>query len=404
MKSHEKNILELFASNSLKIGQVVAEKDNIVKISPYWMDIDAPKKVKLFTDIVETDPGFKKLSGLIKTVSKEILLGTDKSLAENLSKITVKLDIFSRYIAMAYVGLKVGLRVNEGEKKVIGCYRIGDWNLKGYHLVINAFNLREMVESWDEETSLCKPVHLKNGKLVKTMTCDNYYWDFGADAWNEAIEYYLINERKVEIVSQTETKNTLDSLYQKDLLLQELHPDVQAVLPKVLGLDNIFLIKIERLKNIVKALKNFSPEKSFMADGVIGVIQNFGGPHPSKGWDVRISSSVIHVFANGKMYRYEFDPYYEYWDTPGGSTYHRDELEAKAIKSISVSKRISVEVEMVYGQKSIFVSKVDSFVRSRLKGEKEEFYDESFRIWRRLTYEFKPEDLNFSFQDQEETY
>ncbi len=142
-------------------------------------------------------------------------------------------------------------------------------------------------------------------------------------------------------------------------------------------------------------IENFDEKTSFINDDRIVVIQDFSGPHPTKGWDVRIRASVIHLFVGGKKYRYEFPPYFEYDDFEGGET-RRDPYE-KALRVVSVKNLcVTVEVDGIGSEKKkINCKEVLSFVRNRDKGERENQHDRSQELEIRLKYEGDPRDLDF---------
>lgn len=162
----------------------------------------------------------------------------------------------------------------------------------------------------------------------------------------------------------------------------------------------------QQKERIGKILESYSCDRDLIiSDGkfiVVAIIKNFSGPHSSKGWDVRISSSIIHLFVvngtHGKIYRHEFSPYYEYQDYPGGQTYWHEQYHAKKIQSIElIEGKWNVTVIMEEGlPQTITPYEAQSFERHYQQGEREKFFNTSMEIHTRLTYNGDPQDLDFS--------
>jgi len=389
-------ILKLFAENNIAIGSITDSKDAIENHPLLWMDISNTKKNNFFIKTVEEDDNFSEIVLLTKNFSGGASFIEDSVNVNSLMKATSKIDLFLRFIAMAYVGLKIGLKGDEKGKEVdvIGCYRISSYELNDYRQIAKSFSLNEMMYSWDGETALCRPIIIKDNKLEK-VGCVGY-WDFEVSGWNAIIEYYLLEKEK--IISPMEIKGLLSSLLKKDEELLKVNHVLHPILKSILAVDNLYLINEKKISEIVEILESYNVEQSFKSQDKIVIVQDFSGPHITKGWDVRIKSSIVHMFANGKMYRYEFDPYYEYEDYEGGETFRRERFHAQKI--LSVADGLSVVVKMNNGSElPITLLEKFSFVRKRKKGKKEKWHDDCFRLKTRLTYEGNPQDLNFDFQN-----
>lgn len=145
-------------------------------------------------------------------------------------------------------------------------------------------------------------------------------------------------------------------------------------------------------------IENFDEETSFISGNTIAVVQDFGGAHPKRGWDVRIRSSVVHLFNKRGSYRYEFHPYFEYEDFPGGKTDRNPYMEVQKIVSVKgchVTVKVAASVSNI---EKVKCKKVVSTVRKRERGEREKFLDDSIEIKTRLAYEGDPRDFNFEKQ------
>lgn len=403
-------ILNSYLNNTLKIGSVVKARNEIEKFQTFWMNIKNKKKIDLFLKTVEKD---NELSNIVKFVKDNILTtyipSRDKSITNQLSIITKENDIFLRFIAMAYIGLKIGLQEDQKGKiiDIVGCYRISDCILNHSDYIIKAFSLRELVRTWDYETAVSNPIVVKKGKMIKDATSSGR-WDFEEDGWNSIIEFYLIEKQK--IVSSESKKTTLQDLLIKDELLCELQSDVQGALNDILSVNNPYLVTEDNLKLIVEILKCYRPESSVLTNNIIAVIEEFSGAHPSRGWDVRVAYSIIHVIINGISYKKEFPLSYEYEDIPGGQTYHHN--QHKVVKLLSVNKeKNNIKVTFIDGlkkEKTVVLSKGWSIGQQeeenkKISGQVEKYITDHKEEW--LSYNnLKPIEISNNDESALSTY
>lgn len=421
-------ILSKYRQNRLKIGDVLKHKEEIEKIPDNWMygngeyAFDRSKsryrkffkhrkgKVDFFVKVVEDDKKFTGIINAIKNQSKPFIPDHNypycRKLFESLSKTTSGMEVFLRYVSLIYVGLKIGIKCLDRFNNlidVIGCYRIGMACFEYPGRIVEAFSLQKMYTYWDEEMALCKPIKIENGKPIRDET-PSTEWDIGLKGWSQIIDCYLLEKNAIEI--PVEKLSFLWVLLSKDSELNSIHADILPNLKSILDIDDVFAIDLEKLKNLLEILKEYKSENGLVGDNWVAFIHDFSGPHKTRGWDVKISCSILQFFRAGQMYRYEFDNYFEYEDFPGGKTFNYPKKMAVKVVSVDFENDNSkIKVEMKNGERQIIEpEKTEDFKRFYQQGKREKEYNRFFELFSRLKYEGNPGDLNFKYMENQTSY
>jgi hypothetical protein len=343
-----KKVEELLSSS--KIGDVVKCEKEIENLKIEDFSFDDKKLYSLFKDTVESDKEFnviiKNIGGFLD--SERCLDYSDQGKMKKLKEETEKLSMLERYIILTYFGAEFGIKfpkelrdennpewyiqpIKEG--KIRFPYRINYWDQatkskRDYvNNLVRAFSLGEKFTYWDEETALKHP--LKN------------YWMELSSSLPGVVAHYLRGKGSIN----TDNKALVEKLREKLEIDKELVSAKNTSgfsnekLNKVLGVKNTFeeydrvKDKIELLQNGLKAGKEYLTKNNKVI-----FFENYSGASDDRGWDVRISRSIIRILGPDFIQSKALDPYFRFEDFLGGGTYRHEENRIAQIQGVQETK------------------------------------------------------------------
>lgn len=328
-----------------QIGAFVENKKQIKDTSTTWMSFGDPQKIKFFLDQIRTDEEMALVVMTVKSFSEPLTFSDSQ--VKSLARATKTLPLLKKYLAVIYVELTVGLAKKCNRSLLEGRIHRSEAEFLG------AFDLTSQLYNWDEEIALLHP-------FIKNTWPGPADWPWAAKTvWIEGLEHWLLiadqylRNREVILKDTDSFKKQLTQRLTQDELVLSLLKDFQLTKEQLIAICGAFddaqlLSLMPLIKEEVPSLFTERKPKVIVTDQALVWLENWGGPHASRGWDVRVSRSIIHALFAGKYYRKALPYYYEYQDYEGGQTYHYQQHQLQTINKVTIENgKIQVSVRNV---------------------------------------------------------
>lgn len=102
-----KDLISKFRRNALQVGEIVANEERIKTYFELWVDLNDKNRRQTFLRAVEADKRFAQVVKFSQFIRNTLAIGYEP--IKHMRQAVENLDIFHRFIAMLYVGMKNGI-------------------------------------------------------------------------------------------------------------------------------------------------------------------------------------------------------------------------------------------------------------------------------------------------------
>ena len=321
-----------------RIGVFIKASGQIDDLPNYWMDFEDDEKFKIFVETIETDQTFVPLVQYLKQIKCVNL--DDGQQVEKIRSLTTPYEMLNKYVALIYVSSKYGVTDQADFVRYFGSPRktgkISFPSLSYYRWVqevddfISLFNLQEMMYSWDGETALLDPLSKATGSgPIDCPWTSRYCWH---PKWVRIADSYLV-EKKVIKESINDLKEKMSEYVKKDKALAKVLKTLEINEQQLKTFFNV-QDPFEYAEEIGRAVPDHVVATKAGSDYVC-FLRDFGGASDERGWDIRISRSILILISGGKVFFKKLPYYFVYEDFPGGQTYRYPEKELRELERVS---------------------------------------------------------------------
>lgn len=381
--------------SSSEIGDIVEYEKEIKNLKIEDFSFEDKEQYLLFQKTVEKDKSFEAiLKNLESFLDGEGSLDYSDHKMKKLKEETEKVSLFERYIILIYFGTEFGvkfpkelrnkynpewyIRPTKEGKGIRFPDRINYWDQdvksrKDYiNNLVRGFGLGEKFTYWDGETALKHP--------------SENYWMCLSLRLPGVVANYLREKGVIDTNNETLVKELREKLkVDKELVsAKKASGFSNKELNEVLGVKDIFK-EYDKIKDKIELLQKGSKlgEKYLVKNNKIVFLENYSGASDDRGWDVRISKSIIRILEPGFIYGKALNPYFEFGDFPGGQTYKNEGNRVKEIRDV-LEKEGSYVVSFLNGngeEESITIEKENTISGKKAEEAIEEVIREFEDEW-----------------------